>query len=222
MNERSISKLPVIMVGGGGHAKVLISMLLLQHRTVLGFVDLTPDLPSVLGVAQLGDDRAVLMRAPEEIRLVNGVGSIGSTEVRREVYERFRDKHYTFDSVIHPSVIMAPDVELGCGVQVMAGAVIQAGSSVGGNSIINTGACVDHDCSIAAQVHIAPRATLCGNVRVGQGSHVGAGATVIQGIELGKNTIVGAGAVVLRDVADGETVVGVPAAAVRNLAPSSR
>jgi sugar O-acyltransferase (sialic acid O-acetyltransferase NeuD family) len=222
MNERSISKLPVIMVGGGGHAKVLISMLLLQHRTVLGFVDLTPDLPSVLGVAQLGDDSAVLMRAPEEIRLVNGVGSIGSTGARREAYERFRDKHYTFDSVIHCSAIMAPDVELGNGVQIMAGAVVQPGSRVGDNSIINTGARVDHDCSIDAQVHIAPGATLCGNVRVGRGSHVGAGATVIQGIELGENTIVGAGAVVLRGVTDGETVVGVPAAVVSKLTPSIR
>lgn len=214
------SNLPVIVIGGGGHAKVLVSTLLLQGRRVLGFVDLKPFLPPLLGIAQLGDDSAVLLHAPDHVRLVNGVGSIGSTALRRAVYENFRERQYIFEAVLHPSAIIASEVHIEEGVQVMAGAVVQPGSRLGANVIINTGACVDHDCSIDAHAHIAPGVTLSGDVHVGEGAHIGTGANIIQGVKVGAASIVGAGAVVVGDVPPGVTVVGVPARSAARLTAS--
>ncbi len=93
----------------------------------------------------------------------------------------------------------------------MAGAVVNIGTRVKENSIINTNASVDHDCLIGAHVHIAPGVTLSGGVTVGEGSHIGTGASVMQGIEIGANVIVGAGAVVIDNIETGKTVCGVPA-----------
>ncbi len=209
--------LPVIVIGGGGHAKVLVSTLLLQHRRVLGFVDPKPSLPPLLGIAHLGDDGLVFLHPPDQVCLANGVGSIDSTVLHRTVYEKFRERQYTFETVVHPSAVMAPDVYMEDGVQVMAGAVVQPGSRLGANVIINTGARVDHDCSIDAHAHIAPGVTLSGNVHVGGGAHIGTGASVIQGVEVGAASIVGAGSVVADDVPAGVTVVGVPARSVAKL-----
>ena len=44
---------------------------------------------------------------------------------------------------------------------------------------------------------------------------IGSGAKIIGGVSIGSNAKVGANAVVLHDVADGETVVGIPARPVR-------
>lgn len=202
--------LPLIIIGGGGHAKVLASTLLLQHRSVLGFVEMNPSPPPLLGIAHLGEDSSIFLYPPDQVRLVNGVGSIGTT-VRRLLYEKFQQRQYVFETVIHPSAIIAPEVDIEDGVQVMAGTVVQPGSRLGANAIINTGARIDHDCSIEAHVHIAPGVTLSGNVHIGEGAHVGTGASVIQGITVGATAIVGAGAVVVSDVPAGVTVVGVPA-----------
>ena len=193
---------------------MLVSTLLLQHRRVLGFVDLKPSLPPLLGVAHLGDDSAVFLHSPDQVRLVNGVGSTSSTVLRAAVYEKFREKKYSFEAVIHPSAIIAPEVHAEDGIQVMAGSVVQPGSRLGANVIINTGACVDHDCSIDAHAHIAPGVTLSGHVYIGKGAHIGTGASIIQGIKVGAASIVGAGAVVVGDVPAGVTVVGVPAGSV--------
>jgi sugar O-acyltransferase (sialic acid O-acetyltransferase NeuD family) len=203
---------PVVVIGGSGHGKVLASTLLMQHHRVLGFVDVNPDLPPLLGIPHLGDDGAVLLHPPGRVRLVNGVGSIASTTLRQNVYERFKELQYIFECVIHPSAIVAAEVEREEGVQIMAGAVVQPGSQLGANVIINTGARVDHDCAIDAHAHIAPGVTLSGNVHVGRGAHIGSGATIVQGIKVGPGAIVGAGAVVLCDVPAGVTVVGIPAA----------
>lgn len=207
-------ELPVIVIGGGGHAKVLVSTLLLRRRTILGFVDLDPAAPPLLGSKCCGGDAEVLLHAPGEVQLVNGVGSVGSTVGRQEVYDRFTREGYHFAAVIHPSAIIASQAELEAGVQIMAAAVVQPGSRVGSNAIVNTGAIVDHDCMVGAHAHIGPRAVLSGGVRVEAGAHIGTGACIIQGISIGASSIVGAGAVVIKDVPPGVTVVGVPARSI--------
>lgn len=206
-----LASLPIIVVGGSGHAKVVVNMLLLEHHAILGFVDPNPSLPSVLGVQRLGDDSEVFRHTPDRVRLVNGVGSGHSTELRKAVYTRFRERNYIFASIIHPTASIAPDVAAGDGLQVMAGAVVQPGARLGENVILNTGTIVDHDCIVGDHAHIAPGATLSGSVHLEPGVHVGTGASIIQGIRVGAGSIVGAGAVVVRDVPAGATVVGVPA-----------
>jgi sugar O-acyltransferase (sialic acid O-acetyltransferase NeuD family) len=206
----------VIVIGGGGHAKVLVSMLRLQNRKILGFVDPKASLPPLLETVHLGDDDAVLLHLPNWVGLVNGVGSIDSTALRQAVYEKLRAKQYVFETMIHSSAIVAPEVCMGDGAQIMAAAVVQPGSWVGENAIVNTGARVDHDCSIGAHAHIAPGVTLSGNVRIGDGAHIGTGASIIQGVTVGACSLVAAGAVVIRDVPAGVTVAGVPA---RQMAP---
>lgn len=209
--------LPIIVIGGGGHSRVLIDSLLLQSRQILGFTDMEPkvQLTSFRGVSCLGDDQLVLNYDPSEIRLVNALGSIGSTELRKRIYENFKSKGYSFTSVIHPSAVVASDVILGEGIQVMAGAIIQTSSQIGNNSIINTRSSVDHDCVVGSHVHVAPGVTLSGGIKVGDGVHIGSGATIIQQVSLHECSVIGAGAVVISDVPAHRTYVGVPAKEVQ-------
>ena len=204
---------PVILLGAGGHAEVLLDILLEQDVEVLGFAEKAgADRPAnIYGVSVIGSDSDVERYSPEAIELVNGVGSVGSTALRQRIYEKFKRNGYSFRQVIHPSAVISRRAELGEGVQIMAGAVVNIGACVGDNSIINTNASVDHDCVIGAHVHIAPGVTLSGGVTVGGGSHIGTDAAIVQGVHLGTNVIVGAGALVLKDVRDGAAVCGVPA-----------
>lgn len=204
---------PVIILGAGGHAKVLIDALRLWSAELLGVTDADPGKKGqlLLGVPVIGNDEDIAQYPAETVRLVNGLGSVRVGPNRGRLFGCFKRDGYQFIHVIHPSAIIASDVVLSEGVQVMAGAIVQTGSRIGNNVIINTHAAVDHDCHIEDNVHISPGVTLSGGVLVGQNTHVGTGATVIQNIRIGSNCLVAAGAVVVRDVPDGATVVGVPA-----------
>lgn len=208
-------KLPVLIIGAGGHTRVLIEALTKSHTTILGC--LAKEVPSnwVSTIPFLGNDDVLFRYPPSSVMLVNGIGSISLPEFRREVFLRFKQKGYHFVTVLHPTAILASDVFLGEGAQVMAGAIIQPGSRLGENVIVNTGAVVDHDCNIGAHVHIAPGVVLSGEVSVGEGSHIGTGARVIQRIKIGAGTVVGAGAAVLNNVQSGSMVAGVPARTLR-------
>ena len=205
--------LPVIIIGAGGHAKVLIDALRLQSVEILGIVDADPGKKGqeLMGVPVIGGDDEVLKYSPQNICLVNGIGSVCVSSLRRRIFEFFRNKGYQFANVIHPTAIIANDVELSEGVQIMAGVVIQTGCQIGENSIINTRTSIDHDCMIGCHVHVSPGCVFSGGVVVEEEAHIGTAAVVIQNIRIGFMSLVAAGAVVVRNIPGGVTVAGVPA-----------
>jgi UDP-perosamine 4-acetyltransferase len=178
-------------------------MLRCSGREILGI--LSPDLrrgENVSGMTVLGDDEAICSYSPEHIELANGIGALPSKDLRWSVAERFREKGFSFSTIIHPGAIVARDVSLAEGVQVMAGAVLQPGVIVGRDTIINTKASLDHDCRIAECCHIAPGVTLSGDVSVGRASHVGTGTCAVHGVSIGNKVIVAAGSVVYMNIPD--------------------
>jgi len=205
---------PLIVIGGGGHARVLMETLHRRLLRVIGFTDPMPRDGDDFLYPYLGDDGVIRDFAPDEIELVNGLGGVGDNGLRRSLFADWWARDYRFASVIHPFAIVANhQVEMKQGVQVLAGAVVGVGASLGNNVLVNTRAVVEHDCALGEHVHVASGAVLCGGCSVGAGAHIGAGATLIQGVNVGEGAVVAAGAVVTRDVEPHSLVAGVPAAA---------
>ncbi|MET3697642.1 UDP-perosamine 4-acetyltransferase [Bacillus oleivorans] len=201
---------PLIIIGNGGHSRVLVDILQLQKRDIIGFV--APDHEvNPYQIPYLGKDNNILEYSPKEIELINAIGSVTNTDLRKNLFEYFKSKNYSFSNVIHPSAVISGSVTLGEGVQILAGSVIQAFSEIADNTIINTFASVDHDCEIGKHCHIAPGTILSGGITVGEGTHIGTGATVIQNVHIGKKVLIGAGSLVLHDIADNKKVYGTPA-----------
>jgi sugar O-acyltransferase (sialic acid O-acetyltransferase NeuD family) len=204
----------VVILGAGGHAKVLIDLLrrlgtpdrlavLDRDRARIG--------QDLLGVPIIGDDGMMETLDRERVVLVNGMGSTRDTAARESLFMKGQGLGFHFRTLVHPTASVASDVVLGEGVQLLAGAIVNTCARIDDDAIVNTGAIVEHDCRVGAHAHVASGAVLAGGVTLHDGVHVGAGATVIQGISVGHRAVVGAGAVVVRDVEGGITVVGVPA-----------
>lgn len=208
MNNRAS---PLVLLGAGGHARVLAALARAAGYQILGVCDpaLAADAVSNWeGLEVLGDDGAMERLAPDRVALMLGIGQLATGNLRERLYTSWRARGYEFPALVHPFAWVAPDVVLGPGAQVMAGAVIQPGCEVGENSIINTRASIDHDCLISRNVHVAPGSTLCGSVRVDKCAFIGAGATVIQGVHIGEGAVVGAGVTLVRNLAPNTTVIG--------------
>lgn len=204
---------PIVIVGGGGHTRVLIGMLKRAKIEIKGIITSNDALldTEVHGVKVLGLESQVKLD-PKQVAIVNGVGnhatgSGSGLDVRAAVYKRYLDKGFFVAPVISEEAITQPDITVGAGVQIMPGAVIQPGVMIGENSIINTGALVDHDSVIAPHVHVAPGAVICGSVSIGEFTHIGAGAVVIEGVKVGANVVIGAGVTVRRNTPDGAIVI---------------
>jgi sugar O-acyltransferase (sialic acid O-acetyltransferase NeuD family) len=208
----------VLILGAGGHAKVLIDTLRTQKNiSVLGILDTNPKLigTKVLDIPVLGSEEEILAQySPDTVQLINGMGSVGLPIQRAALFNKFKKSGYQFLTVIHPTAYVGAGVILGEGTQLLAGSIVQVGTEIGANVIVNTRAAIDHDCHIGDHVHVAPGVTCCGSVIVEQISHIGCGAVLMQGIKIGEQSLIAAGAVVIRDVSKGSKVAGVPAGVI--------
>jgi UDP-perosamine 4-acetyltransferase len=198
-----VRQVPVILLGAGGHAKVVLDLLQALDRQVLGVCDpglADQGIQQWRGLPVLGNDEAIEQHDPNSIALANGTGSLPGNHLRRRLHAQFTRQGYHFTTLVHPSATLGSGVELGQDVQVMAGVIVQADTRIGDDVILNTGACIDHDGVIGNHVHIAPGAVLSGDVRVADGCHIGPGAVIIQGVRLGQGAVIGAGTTVLSDL----------------------
>lgn len=194
----------VIVLGGGGHAKVVIDCIQCAGDMVVGVLDDNLAIGStVLDVPVLGKTADYRKFTDKKFII-----AIGNNAVRRRFAESMDVEWYT---AVHPRAVVSQYAKLGTGSVVMPNAVINVGAEVGNHCIINTGAIVEHDNRIGDYVHISPAAALGGTVSIGANTHVGIGAAVKNNIQICSDTVIGAGAVVVKNITESGTYVGIPA-----------
>ena len=192
----------IIILGAGGHAKVVADIVLSCGEKLFGFLD-DNEVGDVLGFPILGTLKDITKYQAKGSFVIG----IGDNQTRKNIVERYALNWYT---AIHPKAIIARDVIIGEGSVVMAGAVINPSARIGKHCIINTAAVVEHDNAIGDYAHISPNATLCGSVSIGALTHIGAGAVVKNNTAVCNDCKVGAGAAVVNDIIDSGTYAGVP------------
>ena len=221
MRAEATEPLPILGIGAGTHARSVLEAIRSAGRfevVALADDDASRAGSELLGFPVVAAAEVDRLRAEGVAHAFAGVGGVGSSAARKQVFERLLAAGFEVPPIVHASAVVSPWAELGRGVQVLAGAIVNAGAVIGDDVILNTGAIVEHDCRIGAHAHVGPGARLAGLVVVGEEAHVGIGAVAIERIEIGAGALVAAGAVVVRDVPAGARVAGVPARAMRSKA----
>ena len=199
----------IVVLGGGGHAKVVIELLREMGQRVAICVGEENSPERCLDLVVLkGDAHLNVLREKGYSRAFI---AIGSNRVRASVAEQVANLGFTLVNAISPHALISSSAKLGLGVAVMAGVVINAEAVIGDLAIINTGATIDHDCVIGSAVHIAPQCALAGGVVVKDGAFLGIGCKVIPEMVIGRNSVLGAGSVVITEIPEAVTAFGVPA-----------
>lgn len=204
----------IVFLGGGGHAKVLVDLVrIIGKYEITGILDFQLKKGTmILGIPVLGGDDQLSVIFSNGIRTACvAVGSAKDNGVRCRLFDVVRRAGFKIISLVHPNSIVSGESTISDGVQVMAGVTIQTNTFIGENTIINTGAIIDHDCFVGKHTHICPGVVIAGGVTIGDNSFIGPGATIIKGVTIGSNSVVAAGAVVTNNVPDGLKVKGIPA-----------
>ena len=202
----------VVVIGGGGHAKVLISVIKKIGLEIAGYTD-SQDRGTILGVPYLGDDGVLpdLIRAEGHCQAAVGLGKIDASSERMRLRGEVDALGLALPVIISPQAMVNEEVEFGPGTAVFDGVAVNSGTIIGSICILNTNSTVEHDCRLGDNVHIAPGVTLSGGVTIGSNCMIGTGANVIQGVTICADCLIGAGATVVGDIKVAGTYAGNPA-----------
>lgn len=210
----------VLLLGAGGHAKVIIDTLRSYYKNI-SIIGITEKDQSKLGqtllnVPILGTDDILQDLYTKGLRKVFiSLGTVRNYKPRAYLYKVIKKIGFQCINVIHGTSFLSEYVSLGEGNAVLAGAIINTETQIGHNCIINTGSIVEHECRLGNNIHVGPGAKLSGCVVVEDNCFIGIGANIIQGIHIGENSIIGAGSIVINDIPPNSVAVGIPAKVIK-------
>ena len=209
-----------VIIGAGGLGQEILWAAANRHAVLpqfdfLGFCDDAP-------LRQSGNYRGLpLLGSPEEAaRALTGevffVCGIGNNFARQDLVERADRLGWKAESVIDPSVLIAPGVRVGAGTYVGAFSILAPGAALGGHVIVNHGCSIGHDSILGEFSQVCPGGRVSGHVELGRGAFLGSNAVVAPGVALGAWARLGAASFAVRDIPSGATAVGNPARIVFN------
>ncbi len=208
----------IVLIGGGNQAHYTIDIINKEGKyNIIGIIDSIHDIGSNrFGYKILGRQEDIA-KLKKQYNFEGGIISIGDNWVRYYVSSQIKKQlpDFKFVNAIHPSVVIGDNVELGKGIVMMAGCIINPKSKIGDFTFFATGAQVDHDCDIKNYSSISAGSITGGYVTLGEFSAITLGVTVVDRLKIGKNTVIGSGSLVLNNLPDNVLVYGNPAKIIR-------
>lgn len=193
---------PLLLIGGGGHCRSVIDVIETGNKFVIrGIVQPNAESQaSVYGYPVLGDDGDLPVLLADTPNAIVTVGQIKTPSIRRRLFEILVSHGANIPVLVSPYAYLSSHANLSSGCVVMHGAIVNAGSQVGLNNIINTFALLEHDVQVGNHCHVATGARVNGEVIIEDGCFIGSGAILKQGIRIGCGSVIGAGAIISRNV----------------------
>jgi len=208
----SKKNLGVLIIGCGGHARFVLSILNNIKYKVAGLINLGEGFNSkevIMNTPVIGCRSSLLQFREQGFEEV--ILAIGDNAIREELYAEVIELDFKLPSIIHSSAILDASASKGQGNVIGPNVIIGAEVKIGSNNIINSAAMIEHQSVVGNHCHISLSAILCGAVSIGDGVFIGANSTVIDKVSLASHTIVGAGTNIIKSVYEnGTTLMGNP------------
>ena len=202
----------VALIGVGAQAKYACEIFRLLGTEVAMIVD-ERDPPEAVWAAsrkyRVFSQREFFDAPPRDV--THALVCYASPVEKERLMSRLAVAGIAFISAVHPTSVIASNAEIGAGVIINAGAVVQPFARVGRGVMIHANAIVEHDAIVEDFANLGPGAKLAGWVQIGRGAIVYTGASVIPKVRIGAGAVVAAGAAVISDVEPATLVGGVPA-----------
>ncbi|MCR4568370.1 MAG: hypothetical protein K5769_09980 [Pseudobutyrivibrio sp.] len=205
----------IIIIGAGDFGKEVAWLIedinkITPTYIILGFLDDTIEKigTSVNGYNVLGPVSCL----PDIIKKNPACATIAiqNSQGRKKIVDMLPDFD-RWETLIHPNVNISETSRVGIGSIICSGVNISVNSSVGNFSIINIGSVIENDCVVDDYASVMCKTVVGSHSIISHHAYLGSNCTVTAHRTIGVEAQVGPGSVVVNDIAEGTTVIGVPA-----------
>lgn len=210
-----MSKKLLLFPFGGNAKEALISVFAMNsvrpEWDIMGFLD---DDQSVhgkdyCGIKVLGGRE--LLDVYEDAYVLAVPGSPKGYLRRKSIIDGLCLDPSRFATIVHPSMVRAPDAKVGYNTLLMSNVVVSCGSRIGNHCIVLPNTVIAHDSSIGDYGCIGSNVSVSGSVSIGSECYIGSGVKMREHIRVGERTLIGLGSNVISDIEQATVAVGNPA-----------
>lgn len=209
----------IVLFGGGLHTNYCIDIINKEGKyNIVGILDSVKDIGQDLFGYKVIGRQEQLKELILKYNIQGGLITIGDNWSRKIVFECIKNQipDFKFVNAIHPSTIIGMNVEIGVGIVIMAGCILNPNSRVGDFCFFATGAQLEHDCIIDDFASISAGSITGGKVYIGKYSAIALGVVIMDRLNIGENTVIGSGSLVTKDLPDNVLAYGSPASIIRS------
>jgi len=189
----------IVVIGGGGHAKVIISILKkLNQYNIVGYTD-PGNKVEILGVLHLGNDEEFLNKKGNIVFAAVGIGENINKSLKKSIIEKYKKSGFHFPSIISPLAIINEEVSIGEGTVILDGVIINPCTKIGDFVTIYSNCVIEHDSIIENYVYLAPAVNMCGGVIIGADSTIGNGVSIKDCVKIKPGSKFESGSILLND-----------------------
>ncbi len=216
-----MSKKLLLFPFGGNAREALVSIFAMNENKdewdLLGFVDdnISTHSKECCGIRVLGG-REVFAQYPDAYVLAVP-GSPTSFSRRNDIIRGLNLAKSRFATIVHPSVVTAPDATIGYNTLIMSGVVVSCGVTIGNHCLILPNTVVSHDSVVEDHCCIGSNISISGSVHIGSTCYIGSGTKIREDISIGNGTLIGLGSNVVSHIPEGVIAVGSPAKVVKKI-----
>lgn len=220
-------KKPIVIIGSGSALIYTVDIIESQGLyQIVGIIDSKAEIGSELfGYKVIGRQEDVL-KLKEEYGFIGGCINLGDNYTRFKVVEEIESKFKRFEGVegfewewinaIHSTAIIGSRVEIGKGLLIMSGVIINPGTKIGDFCHFYTGAIVEHNNTFKDYSSISANSSTGGHVKVNKFAAICMGCTLFDRVTIGEATVIGSGSVVTKDVDWYSVAYGSPAKFIKS------
>lgn len=158
---------------------------------------------------------------PEEFELFTAVTYKKINGLRRDFYNKGKERGYSFATFVSPAAFVWKNVSVGEDVFIFENNTIQYNARIGNGVVIWSGNHIGHSAVIDDFCFISSHVVVSGYTRIGEKSFCGVNSTIANNICIAPKTIMGAGSVITKDIKVSNGVyVGNPAVRLNKKAES--
>lgn len=217
-----MSKKLLLFPFGGNAREALLSIFAInkikREWDIVGFIDddQSHHGKSSCGIKVIGG-RVILKDIPDAFVLAVP-GSPTSYLKRKDIISSLKAEISRFATILHPSVVIAPDATIGYNTVIMPNVVISCGVRIGNHCIILPNTVVSHDSVVDDYCCVGSNISISGSVRIGSSCYIGSGTKMRENVSIGEGSLVGLGSNVISDIEARVVAAGNPTKVIRKIA----
>lgn len=143
---------------------------------------------------------------PEKYSAFVAVSSTNLNRVRKNLYDKTKEKGYQLVSYISSRAFVWRNVQIGDNCFIFEDNTVQPFVKIGSNVVLWSGNHIGHNSEIGNNCFIASHVVISGYCSIGDSTFIGVNSTVINNIKIGIDCFVGAGALIQKNIADAAVV----------------